>query len=267
MKKLTDPQIVLRPAINQALYQEITALEERCCSYEPLTFKRELEYKLQHPTNEPIEQQKINEFLYYNEQELIGYLGICDFGGEELEISGMVHPAFRRQGIFTQLYQLVEAEFKRRAPSELLLVCHKNSDSGKKFVEHLNATYHHAEYDMQLDPANFSHELSYRLTFQETEGHLFIGKQEEQVIGQVRLEQEEVGGIYALEVVPEFRGQGYGRELLTWAVEKLLAQGAKKIFLQVDTVNANALGLYQSCGFVEQDVMMYYSIREGEGRT
>jgi len=81
------------------------------------------------------------------------------------------------------------------------------------------------------------------------------------VVGQVRIEVvEELGGIYGLEIYPSFRRQGYGRELLMQTIEKLLTFGIKNVFLQVDTMNEHAFSLYRSCGFIEKNVMKYYSI-------
>jgi ribosomal protein S18 acetylase RimI-like enzyme len=104
---------------------------------------------------------------------------------------------------------------------------------------------------------------SYHLELKEidTQKHLFNGRIGDTVVGQVRIEVVgELGGIYCLEIYPSFRRQGYGRELLMQTIEKLLTLGIKNIFLQVDTINENALSLYQSCGFIEKNVMKYYSI-------
>ncbi len=82
-----------------------------------------------------------------------------------------------------------------------------------------------------------------------------------QVIGKVHLQLiDGVGGIYGLGVLPEFRGRGLGRAVLLGAVEKLKKAGAKEIMLQVATGNANALHLYESCGFVTTSTMDYFEL-------
>ncbi|WP_367114841.1 GNAT family N-acetyltransferase [Clostridium sp.] len=52
----------------------------------------------------------MNEFLYYIDGVLIAYLGISSFGGNNGEINGMTHPDFRRNGLFTKLFQLAIEE-------------------------------------------------------------------------------------------------------------------------------------------------------------
>ncbi|MFD2841774.1 mycothiol synthase [Populibacterium corticicola] len=57
------------------------------------------------------------------------------------------------------------------------------------------------------------------------------------------------GEIYALATVPEARGRGLGRELLTHSLELLHARGLGRVDLYVETTNDRALALYDSFGF------------------
>ena len=68
------------------------------------------------------------------------------------------------------------------------------------------------------------------------------------------------GGIYGLGVMPEYRGRGLGRTLLLFGVERLREMGAGEIFLQVATQNANALHIYESCGFEVTSTMEYFEL-------
>jgi ribosomal protein S18 acetylase RimI-like enzyme len=79
-------------------------------------------------------------------------MGICSFGGQgsALEITGMVHPEYRRQGIFTILNEFVLAECKRRNSGSILLLCDKKSNSGQKFMEKVGALYKYSEFEMYL---------------------------------------------------------------------------------------------------------------------
>ena len=81
------------------------------------------------------------------------------------------------------------------------------------------------------------------------------------IIGKIRLEIcDGQGGIYGFEVLPEFRGKGYGRAILMLSIEKLKEKKTKNIMLQVVVKNENALSLYKSCGFEEIYTMDYYEI-------
>ncbi len=82
-----------------------------------------------------------------------------------------------------------------------------------------------------------------------------------QIIGKVHLHLiSGVGGIYGLGVWPAYRGKGFGRAILRGAVKKLKEADAREIMLQVATGNANALHLYESCGFAVTSTMDYFEL-------
>src|SRR6476661_1467927 len=55
-----------------------------------------------------------NDFLYYENDRLVGYLALDDNGGAENEIMGMVHPEYRRHRIFSLLISAAFAECRTR---------------------------------------------------------------------------------------------------------------------------------------------------------
>ncbi len=61
-------------------------------------------------------------------------------------------------------------------------------------------------------------------------------------------------------ILPEYRGKGLGRMGLAETLRLIEALNVTVIELDVVCTNKNALGLYQSCGFVEQSVMNYYNL-------
>lgn len=80
-------------------------------------------------------------------------------------------------------------------------------------------------------------------------------------IGSLRLdEMEQQVGIYGFVVCPEYRGKGYGRQLLQEAIHTIHNEGSKGVMLEVDVDNTNALGLYLSCGFEIVTTYDYYTI-------
>ncbi|MDF2904851.1 MAG: acetyltransferase [Herbinix sp.] len=80
-------------------------------------------------------------------------------------------------------------------------------------------------------------------------------------IGKINVEySEQYAFICGFGILPEYRGKGYGRMGLAETLCLIEAQGATVIELDVVCTNNNALGLYQSCGFVEQSVMNYYNL-------
>ena len=303
------PWIKLKQYLEKEDYNRIYDLQEQCTRYDPIALKLELDYKLavaQESTgNTGI--QGSNEFLYFMGEQLIGYIGICSFGGQgaPFEVTGMVHPDYRRQGIFTQLYELVLAECNRRNSGEVLFLCDKASGSGQAFLKKIDAAYKYSEFEMYLrgdHPKPTENQLcgvifrkavnedAYEIARQnaiyfgeevpevlpddvENASGILLPEQEEKrgmtiylaekdgrTIGKVHLQIDSaaVGGIYGLGILPEFRGNGYGRAMLLRAIEKLKETQVKEIMLQVAAENAAALNLYKSCGFMETSVMDYF---------
>jgi GNAT superfamily N-acetyltransferase len=54
-------------------------------------------------------------------------------------------------------------------------------------------------------------------------------------------------------VAPEHRGQGIGRQALSWAADACRALGARALHLEVDHGNSGAQRLYRAEGFVDHD--------------
>jgi predicted acetyltransferase len=76
----------------------------------------------------------------------------CEFGGADtpLEVNGMVHPEYRRQGVFGTLSRLVLAEWRRKSPKSMLLLSDRKSEAGRAFIQGTGARYHHSEHEMYL---------------------------------------------------------------------------------------------------------------------
>ncbi len=298
MMKILNPSIKLKNVINRSDYENIKNLENICSEYDNTSLKLELDYKLSNSKPKEVDLVNINEFMYYNGDELIGYMGICDFGGDEIEVNGMVHPGYRRMGVFKRLFSLVRDEWQKRKSSSMLLLSDHDSTPGIEFIKSVCDGYAHSEYDMILNIDNFQKLKSERLKLRkvtrddaseiarqnsiyfnmefseeeniETEGGYknitYMAENEGGAVGKVRIElNNKLGGIYGLGVMPEYRGLGFGRKILSMAIEELLKHKAGSIFLQVLTNNKNALNLYKSCGFEERYTMDYYVINNKSG--
>lgn len=149
VQKLHKPWIKLKGSIDAADYETISGLQDRCIKMDQTALKLELDYKVGVSVDSSKGVQDINEFMYYDGDVLIGYMGISSFGGP-WEVNGMVDPDYRRQGIFTKLFELVLAEWKRRKSGSMLLLSDRNSDSGQEFIAGVGAQYKHSEYEMFL---------------------------------------------------------------------------------------------------------------------
>lgn len=303
MKNIENPWIKLKENINKEDYELINKLQQECIDSDKVALKLELDYKLASSNESTKITNKINEFMYFDGEKLIGYIGIGSFGGfnTPIEVNGMVHPEYRKQGVFKKLSELVIDEWKRRNSSSMLLLSDRTSKEGQEFIKNLGATYNHTEYEMyfrQEGSSETSKGLS-NLTFRKAKNEdayelakqdaiyfgeevpeendkekmilpeeeekkgirTYLAEKDNEVIGKVRLELTDKGGIYGLGVLPKHRRKGYAREMLKFAVNTLIEDGAKEVMLQVDSENPNALNLYKSCGFVETSVMDYYEMK------
>jgi GNAT superfamily N-acetyltransferase len=130
VQKIEKPWIKLKEYIDAGDYEAINRLQDRCNRVDQTALKLELDYKLGVNDDNGNGVEDINEFMYFDGEELIGYVGICSFGGP-WEVNGMVHPDYRRQGVFTKLFELVMAEWKRRDSGSMLLLSAATRNQGR----------------------------------------------------------------------------------------------------------------------------------------
>jgi len=284
---------------------QIAALEKSCVDYDGTALKLELDYKLAcaHEVNGAnvanAETNDKNEFLAWFGERLVGYIGICSFGGSAMEVNGMVEPDFRKHGIFTSRFESVKEEWQRRSTLPMLLLTDRKSTEGQVFVRKTGAVHAHSEYEMILDTNKHTismnsesiilrkatnedaKEVAHQngiyfgesmenkpLIMPEVEAErgltIYIAEVDQTIIGKVNLQRTgNIGAIYGLGVLPEFRGRGLGRTLLQTAIETFKVDGYEKVMLQVEAMNDTALSLYLSCGFEITSTMDYFELKKG----
>ena len=90
---------------------EVTAIEQliaTCNNYEGLHMRLDVGALRQRQGNET------NDFLYFEDGILAGYLFVEGWGGRDREVAGMVHPNYRRSGIFSSLLAAAKEECLQR---------------------------------------------------------------------------------------------------------------------------------------------------------
>ncbi|MDF2699805.1 MAG: acetyltransferase, N-acetylglutamate synthase, partial [Haloplasmataceae bacterium] len=217
------------------------------------------------------------------------------FSGEIVEVNGLVHPKFRRKGIFSKLFSLVLDEWNKRDSVKMLLLCDKNSISGQSFMKKTGAIYNHTEYEMVLSnnykPKIFKNDIDLRkatnqdakeiayqnaiyfnienkedavFNFEDEELHgqtFFMAEVNKNIVGKVHygiIDNSAV--IYGFGVKPEYRNKGYGTAILNNVINNIKEKNINNISLQVDAINNNALNLYEKCGFVASFAMDYFKL-------
>jgi len=230
------------------------------------------------------------DLFHYEDDSLVGFLGSYYFGSK-VELCGMVHPDYRRKGIFSKLLEMGLVEAKNRNVKTVLLNAPTDSQTAKEFLKTIPCTFSVAEYQMkwqkmeltenpsitirpsfsnddreaeiQLDVSRFglnesdAREMSQNIRENNSDQRLII-EAEGKTAGKMRV--TELGGeawIYGFAVFPELRGKGIGRKALSKVV-KMEDQKGLPIFLEVEAKNAHALGLYESCGFRSYHSQDYY---------
>jgi ribosomal protein S18 acetylase RimI-like enzyme len=80
---------------------------------------------------------------------------------------------------------------------------------------------------------------------------IFVLEHDGQIVGHVGIHPTGVEGVDSLgmSIVQEFRGQGWGRRLVTTALDAARERRIRKVVLEVFSDNARAIALYLSTGF------------------
>ncbi len=281
--------LIATSTLGEEELRQIRALRDVCNALEELTLKVNLS---------PGEaDQPPSKFLYFDRGTLVGYAAL-DGGGFEAELCGMVHPKHRRHGIGRELLEAARAVCRRDGVERLLLICEEASRSGQAFVATLDAMPEFAELHLEMatqpglaplaprtprfivrqtsdeDADAIAHvvaaafggdeqRIRARLTgeLREPNARFYVGQLGGQVIGSLKVYLDgENAGIYAFGILPAFRQQGYGRELLMETIERLRLEGRGHVYLEVDIDNEPAKQLYRSVGFVLTTTYVYYDV-------
>jgi len=296
LQKAVDQVICLKEYITEKDYKEINSLQEICSINDKVNLKLELDYKLEVAKDSEIVLNNINEFLYYIDDTLVGYLGISRFGRNIGEINGMTHPNWRRKGIFKKLFEIAIDEFSERNFDKILLLSDGKSDSGGEFINNIGGKYDFSEYRMKrvssVIPERIK-SISLRkagkddikeiakqnsIYFNDSEEDMETSEIKEvlhesthmvelngKIIGKINIEYSEKSAfICGFGILPDFRGKGYGKAALKEAIYQINEKSIYEIELDVECKNSTALNLYKACGFEEKSIMNYYKYNNGK---
>ena len=125
----------------------ISQLEQACNQFEGLTMK------LNWATLRSRSFTEVNDFLFYIDDEPVGYLALYIFNKHQAEVSAMTHPEYRQQGIFSRLLAAARSELDKRNVQDFLFICEQSSVSGANTMKAIGATYDFSEYRMDLKEA------------------------------------------------------------------------------------------------------------------
>lgn len=287
MSDITQYDIVRKLLLTAADIAAITDLIAVCNAHDSLRMRIKPVNLRKRPEG------AVNDFLYYEDGRLIGYLSGDSWGTKEKELAGMVHPDYRRRGIFNALFETARETYRWAGAERLVLICERSSATGQAWVATTGAIHDFSEHEMALgtyhergksmdglvvrlateadtepivailatDTGNETDVrawVSYLLAHPE-ESNFFLATLHGKPLGTIRLDDRgDEMGIYGFEVRLGYRGLGYGRQILEHVILYSQSKFPKPIMLDVDTTNTNAIGLYRSVGFEIRTTYDYY---------
>jgi ribosomal protein S18 acetylase RimI-like enzyme len=234
---------------------------------------------------------QVNDLLWWDGPQLVGFLGLYCFDGRNVELAGMVDPSTRRHGIASALTDAALALCRQRGYANALLVVPRQCNAGRHFAAHCGGRLDHSEHALVLtgpptegapgpdvtvriaepDDVGIITELiarAFGYAPDDVADRMTSDGQQTLVIeadgtavGTLRVTRDETtAGVYGFAVDPAQQGRGIGRNVLRRVCHRLRADGVEQVGLEVATDNEHALGLYTSLGFTLVTSENYYAI-------
>jgi ribosomal protein S18 acetylase RimI-like enzyme len=269
--------------LNHSALEAIAGLERRVVAADGGRLKLEWSTLRTRPTD------AVRDLLWWEDDRLLGFLGIYGFNWRHLELTGMVDPDGRCRGIATALLTAALPICREQEKDRLLMVVPRTSPGGRGFALGAGMTYEHSEHaltlrarpsgtagseislrsastediprlselyldgfgDAHVDPARLDGERSRTLMIE------LAGE----TIGTLALALEsERSAVYGFVVGAHQRGRGIGREALRRVCQEQFDHGVERVDLEVEVDNDRALALYTSVGFEPVITEDYYEL-------
>lgn len=161
MPEFTRQGLFVKHILTVREINELEQLVALCSARDHLLIP--LDYNLLDRPNLPTD----DLFLYYRADQLVGCLLLDRYHSNIKEVTGVVHPDFRCQGIFRELLAAARSECLSRGISRLLFVCETASASGQAFIQAVGAGREFAEHRMLLQAFQPRFQYDDHLVFRE----------------------------------------------------------------------------------------------------
>ena len=279
-------QIISANDVTEEQKEQINNLVRLCAAYEPINDEVAFDHVLNFDQN-----IKCYFFLYIEDQ-LIAYLSMFIPTADVAEISAYTHPEFRRKGFFTLVLEEAKKELENYEIDHILFVHQPAGKDAKYVIDTYGATIDRSEYLMEFEISQLPElETELKLTraneaylnemteiytdifhdlSKDTETALktildtehfdtYLLYLDEQIIGMCNVNRQgDRFYIFGLGILPKYRNQGYGKQMMSLLLEELILIKDKRILLEVSSDNKNALALYKNSGFDIRQQYDYY---------
>lgn len=242
-----------------------------------------------------------NNVFYYEDDNLVGFLSVYFFYEDACEVSIIVDPAHRRQGIAKQMLQsIMPLLLTKQINTVIFSTPTKVND---QWLSKLGFHYQSSEYHMQrhsyepiliasreltIRPATAADipELSvideacfevakqtdmaarFNSILNDNNYIILLAFHQGKAVGKAHIRWQTDDAILSdIAILPAYQGQGWGSELLAWCINNALTYGKTKLALDVETSNHNALNLYTRHGFKTKNANDYWTISIDKLRT
>lgn len=231
--------------------------------------------------------------LYYQQNQLIGFLSTFFFYEDTCEIAMMVAPSHRRQGIASTMLREIAAIIKAQDVDMLAFSAPQGLNN--QWLPVLGFQYLGSEYQMRrhqtkpLDITNKS--LTVRLAtptdiptlcaidsvcfpqqradmparfnalLNDASYSIFIVNQDGVPVGKAHLSWQDVNvRLTDIAIIPRAQGRGFGSALIAHCINHSIVANKHDVILEVETTNQNALNLYTRLGFAISNAHDYWTI-------
>ncbi|MBP5331168.1 MAG: GNAT family N-acetyltransferase [Lachnospiraceae bacterium] len=218
-------------------------------------------------------------FLYYEGKRLAGELYIFPTDKNKAEITAIVDPHRRQNGIFTKLLEAAEEELEKYSMTDYVFVAEPGCAATDAVREHLGLETVRSELVMELqeqtvqegerEPGASRENNGDKVDFSDTDDGFMASLIMNKLPDRAGVAHVCISGgsafIYGLEIEEKLRSRGLGRKLLNELIKECSRRvPGCKIMLQVGSDNTAAVALYEKNGFTVSSRLDYLAKKKPE---
>ena len=203
-------------------------------------------------------------FFYFSDDRnnILGFICLSGIDRQNFDVCGFVLPAYRNNGIFSQLLTAVKEEYKNINLSFPLPAHCKNA---AEVLRKNNFRYSDTECKMSLNLKNliiYPSEFDIDITESGKGAQQCAFFKDDFFVGScsITLINDSYCILSEVEIIKKYRGLGLGAHLINCLLGYLDEINIDKIILHVTKSNIPAFRLYQSMGFVVDSSLDYYCL-------